>query len=94
MADVPAAPVPGNLTVPPLFGWEALLVLLAVLVAVGVLVAVVGTARAGATGRSEWQAYLAARSSGRAESGDDTSSGRPERGERGEVPVPRGSATG
>jgi cytoskeletal protein RodZ len=60
------------MTVPPLFGWETLLVLLAVLVAIGVVVAVVGTARAGATGRSEWQEYLDARSGRRAAPAEDS----------------------
>lgn len=66
MADVSTPRAPGNLTVPVLSGWETIGVLLAVVVLVGVLVVLVGTARTGATGRTEWQAYLTARSGGRA----------------------------
>ena len=66
MTDVGTPRAPGNLTVPVLSGWETIGVLLAVVVLVGVLVVLLGTARTGATGRAEWQTYLAARSTGRA----------------------------
>ncbi|MGY1792414.1 hypothetical protein ACI796_00370 [Geodermatophilus sp. SYSU D00525] len=62
MADVPTPPDPGSMTVPPLFGWEYIVGGLLLLVAVVVVLAVVGAARAGAGGRSEWQAWLDARS--------------------------------
>jgi len=62
MAHVAAPPAPGSLTVPPLFGWEAILTGLLLLIAVAVAFLVIAAARAGASGRSEWQAWLDARS--------------------------------
>jgi hypothetical protein len=50
------------MTVPPLFGWEAILAVLVVVLVVGVAFLVVGAARASGTERSEWQAWLEARS--------------------------------
>ena len=50
------------MTVPPLFGWEVILVVLVVVVLVGVAFLVVGSARASDSERSEWQAWLDARS--------------------------------
>jgi hypothetical protein len=62
MAPVPTSPEPGNLTVPLLFGWGDLLVVLVLLLA-GVVVFLVVTASApAATRRSEWQAWLDGRS--------------------------------
>src|SRR3954451_13351600 len=58
MAHVAAPPAPGSLTVPPLFGWEAILTGLLLLIAVAVAFLVVAAARAGTSGRSEWQAWL------------------------------------
>ncbi|TQN42836.1 hypothetical protein FHU33_2245 [Blastococcus colisei] len=51
------------MTVPPLFGWEEIATVLVLLVALGVAFLVVATTRAGAAERSEWQAWLDARSS-------------------------------
>ncbi|MCF6507317.1 hypothetical protein E9549_07830 [Blastococcus sp. MG754426] len=62
MAPPSPAPVPGNLTVPPLFQWE---VVAAVVLAVAVLavVAVIALSAApGAGERAEWQRWLAGRS--------------------------------
>jgi len=53
------------MTVPPLFGWEAILTVLVVVVAVAVAFLLIGSARADGTERSEWQAWLDARSSRR-----------------------------
>ena len=64
MAYGTASPAPGSMTVPPLFGWETILVGLLVLIAVAVAFLVVAAARAGTSGRSEWQAWLDARSRG------------------------------
>lgn len=68
MTDV-GTRAPGNLTVPLLSGWETIGGLLAAVVLggvlVGALVVLARAARTGASGRSEWQAYLAARSAGR-----------------------------
>ncbi|MCW2699652.1 MAG: hypothetical protein JWQ45_1187 [Blastococcus sp.] len=70
-----AAPDPGNLTVPPLFGWEVIvtgLVLLVLLAAVVFLLLMSGRA---ASGRAEWQAFLDGRSSRRPdEAGEATDS--------------------
>jgi hypothetical protein len=62
MAHVTTSPAPGSMTVPPLFGWEGILSVLVVVVAVAVAFLVFSTTRAGATERSEWQAWLQARS--------------------------------
>jgi hypothetical protein len=53
------------MTVHLFFGWEDVLVGLLLLVAVAGALAVSAVARADATGRAEWQAWLDARSSGR-----------------------------
>ena len=63
MPPAPTAPVPGNLTVPPLFGWWEILVLLVVLVVVAALAFLFLGAGPAASGRSEWQAFLDGRSS-------------------------------
>ncbi len=62
MAQQMTPPVPGNMTVPPLFGWEAIATVLVLVVAAAVTFLVVATTRAGAEERSEWQAWLDARS--------------------------------
>lgn len=63
MAPVPTPPLPGSMTVPPLFGWETILAVLALLVAVAVVFFLVAAAGRGVDSRSEWQAWLDARSS-------------------------------
>lgn len=59
----PDVPAPGSLTVPPLAGWEGIVLALAAVLAVAVLFLAVG---AWATSRRrlspEWQAWLAGRS--------------------------------
>ena len=62
MAPATTPPAPGSMTVPPLFGWEVILVVLVVLVAVAVAFLAFGAMRAGRTDRSEWQAWLDTRS--------------------------------
>ena len=63
MPPAPTTPVPGNMTVPPLFGWWEILVLLMIVVAVAAVAFMfLGTGPA-ASGRSEWQAFLDGRSS-------------------------------
>ena len=62
MADPTTPPLPGAMTVPVWYGWEGILVLLllAVLAAVAFfLITAAGSARGQ---RSDWQAFLAARS--------------------------------
>jgi hypothetical protein len=51
------------MTVPPLFGWEGILTVVAVLITVGVCYLLVLASRASSDSRSEWQAFLDARSS-------------------------------
>ncbi|MGY1722085.1 hypothetical protein [Blastococcus sp. SYSU DS0533] len=62
MAAPSPAPVPGNLTVPPLFQWEvvATVVVLAAVLAVVAVIAL--SAAPGAGERAEWQRWLAGRS--------------------------------
>jgi hypothetical protein len=62
VAPDPTQPVPGNMTVPPMFGWEDILTVLVVTIAVGVAFLVVGAAVASLSGRGEWQAFLDSRS--------------------------------
>jgi hypothetical protein len=63
MAHETNPPAPGSLTVPPLFGWEGIATVVVLVVAVAVVFLVVAVTRAGADQRSEWQAWLDARSS-------------------------------
>ncbi|WP_029432982.1 hypothetical protein [Blastococcus sp. URHD0036] len=64
MADVPP-PSPGDLTVPPWFGWETVAGVLLLVLVVLVGVALLAAARAGRADRSEWEALLQARSNRR-----------------------------
>jgi hypothetical protein len=65
MTSEPTLPQPGSLTVPPLFGWQEIAVVLVLLVVLGCVFLVVATTRSGSVERSEWQAWLAARSRAR-----------------------------
>jgi hypothetical protein len=67
MTPVPT-PRPGNMTVPPTFGWEDIATALLVVSVVAVAFLLIGAAAASLGGRSEWHAYLGARS-GRGEAG-------------------------
>ncbi len=71
MTPVPTEPLPGSMTVPPLFGWENILLILIVLVAVAVAFFVATAAGTDADGRSEWQAGLDARSRDRGDPAAD-----------------------
>jgi hypothetical protein len=62
MSPAPSAPLPGSMTVPPWYGWEALLVPLAVVLVVAAVALLLGSSRAGAERRTEWEAWLGARS--------------------------------
>jgi hypothetical protein len=62
MTPVPSPPLPGRMTVPPWFGWEAILIVLVLLVVVAVAFFVASAASPDVDGRSEWQAGLDARS--------------------------------
>ena len=62
MAPVPTPPPPGSMTVPPLFGWEDILTVLALLLVLAVVFFLVSAAGPPVDSRSEWQAGLDARS--------------------------------
>jgi hypothetical protein len=62
MTPVPT-PRPGNMTVPPTFGWEDIATVLLLVSVVALAFLVIGAAAASLGGRSEWQSYLGARSS-------------------------------
>jgi flagellar biosynthesis/type III secretory pathway M-ring protein FliF/YscJ len=65
MAPATTAPLPGSMTVPPLFGWEFIAVVLLVAVAVAVAFFLMAAAGRNVSERAEMQAWLEARSSGR-----------------------------
>jgi hypothetical protein len=69
------------MTVPPLFGWEQVALVVVLLLAVVVALSVVAAVRAGRAGRPEWQAWLEARPSRR--------DGMPGRRDTGEAADPR-----
>ena len=71
MAPELTPPAPGSMTVPPLFGWEGIATVLVLLVVLGVAFLVAAMSRAGAGERSEWQAWLDARSSRREDPAED-----------------------
>lgn len=61
------------MTVPPLFGWEHIVTVLLILVALAVAFLVISAAGSNTRGRAEWQAFLDARSHG---SGEPVTDGR------------------
>lgn len=73
-------PLPGSMTVPPLYGWENIVLVLVVLVVAAVAVGVLLSIGKAETGRSEWQAWLDGRSAGFPEVDPGT---RPEAGPTG-----------
>ena len=76
MAPAPTPPPPGNMTVPPTFGWEDIATVLALLSVLALTFLIIGAAAASLSGRSEWQGYLGARSTRwDDESGDDVATG-------------------
>jgi hypothetical protein len=62
MAPSTTAPAPGSMTVPPLFGWQEILAVLALVIAAALAFLLIAAVCAAFTGRSEWQAFLAGRS--------------------------------
>lgn len=59
-----ASPAPGSLTVPPLYGWVGIVVLLVAAVVVAVAFLLIGAVRSEGTSSSEWQSWLDSRSRG------------------------------
>lgn len=53
---------PGDMTVPPTFGWEDIAHVLVVVSVVALVFLVLGAVAATLSGRSEWQGYLGSRS--------------------------------
>jgi hypothetical protein len=62
MDPVPTPPAPGNFTVPLLFGWGDILLVLVLLIAAVVVFLLVTASTPAESRRSEWQAWLDARS--------------------------------
>ena len=75
----PARTPPGNMTVPPTFGWEDIASVLALLSVVALVFLLLAAAAASLAGRSEWHGYLGARSHRLAEDAESR---------EGEVPSP------
>jgi hypothetical protein len=86
MDPAPAPPLPGSMTVPPLFGWEVILTLLVVLIGLAVAFFLASAAGTAPDERSEWQSWLEARSRRSAEP-----PGRP--AQTGTAPVTAGRRT-
>jgi hypothetical protein len=59
-----ATPEPGSLTVPPLFGWEGIVVLLVVALVIGVGYLVLSALAAGRRPSADWEEWLQGRSRG------------------------------
>jgi hypothetical protein len=73
MTPAPTAPLPGSMTVPPLFGWEHILIALVLVVGAGLVgLVLLAVGRAGSE-RTEWQAFLDSRSVRRGDQSADTS---------------------
>ncbi len=70
MSTVPTPLPPGSMTVPPTFGWEQIAGVLVILTVVAVAFLLLGAGLASLNRRSEWQAYLGARSSRRPDPDD------------------------
>jgi hypothetical protein len=75
MTPAPTPPLPGSMTVPPLFGWQEIVLVLGLLLVVAVAFFVASAAGRSASGRSEFQAMLAARSARFEEPGEAPASG-------------------
>ena len=71
MADTSTPLPPGSMTVPPLFGWEVILTGLLVLIVVAVAFLLLSATGTGRDERSDWVAWLDARSRSRGEPATD-----------------------
>jgi hypothetical protein len=80
-------PPPGSMTVPPLFGWEGILTVVAILLIAAVTYLVILASRTSKDSRSEWQAFLDARSR-RPAAELPGGSGEPTRSSSGDVRTP------
>jgi hypothetical protein len=78
MVPVPTPPLPGSMTVPPLFGWQDILTVLAVLIALAVVFFLASATGRSVESRSDWQAGLDARSRERRLPDDDSAEGTAE----------------
>jgi hypothetical protein len=86
MTPAPTPPLPGSMTVPPLYGWEDILAALTVLVVLAVVFFLASAAGRSADSRSEWQAGLDARSRER-RLPDDASADEPVESRRADPPA-------
>ena len=64
-----ATPEPGSLTVPPLFGWEGIVVLLVVALVIGVGYLVISALSASRRPSADWDEWLQGRSRNRHDAG-------------------------
>jgi hypothetical protein len=71
MTPPSAPPLPGSMTVPPLFGWEHVLIALLVVVGAALVGLVLLAAGRAGSERDEFRAFLAARSAQRGDQGRD-----------------------
>jgi hypothetical protein len=81
------------MTVPPLHGWEDIVTAVALVIAVAVAALLLLAAGRAGSGRSEWQAWLDGRSTGREDpvaDPDDLSVGSPSEGPFQRGPTPPG----
>jgi hypothetical protein len=62
MAPDPSSLDPGSMTVPPLFGWEHIVVVLALMAVVAAAFLLHSVTRGSVHARSDWQSWLDARS--------------------------------
>jgi len=62
MEPDPSSLDPGSMTVPPLFGWEHIVVVLALMAVVGAAFLLHSVTRGSVHARSDWQSWLDARS--------------------------------
>ncbi|WP_157944130.1 hypothetical protein [Blastococcus atacamensis] len=70
MEPSPSAPLPGSMTVSPLFQWETVGLVVAVAVVVALVAAVLLVAGLGRDRRAEWEEWLASRSGAREDAAD------------------------
>ena len=61
----------GRMTVPPLFGWQSILVGVALVLVVGMVAFVLLAAGRADSSRSDWEAWLAARTPEHGDPGDE-----------------------